>query len=159
MTVGTPETLARRERRRRHAVRGFLLDALFTLDGVEYKHPDSLQWLFRLPSEDDAAGGWEFCTEHLKDIQAVAGKSVDEEPVSLEHVHAVLKGIRGIRGTFRPADDGDEGPEASNDAPGTPREASPGSECAICSGKGYTVIPDGDGCFVKESCECGGRDA
>ena len=89
--MGTPETLARRERRRRQAVRDFLLDALYKLDGVEY----------------------------------------------------VAKDAR----------------EGGKDATGTPREASPGSECAHCAGKGYTVIPDGDGCFVKESCECGWRDA
>ena len=39
--MGTPETLARRERRRRQAVRAFLLDSLFSLDGVEYVRQDA----------------------------------------------------------------------------------------------------------------------
>lgn len=39
--MGTPETLARRERRRRKVVREFLLDALESLDGVEYVAKDA----------------------------------------------------------------------------------------------------------------------
>lgn len=41
MNVGTPETLSRRERRRRQAVRTFLLDSLRELDGVEYVREDA----------------------------------------------------------------------------------------------------------------------
>lgn len=34
--MGTPETISRRERRRRQSIRAFLLDSLHTLDGFPY---------------------------------------------------------------------------------------------------------------------------
>ena len=69
-------TRERRERRRRQAVRGFLLDQLEALDGVRYTRPD--------------------------------------------------------------------GHETHEDA----------TACPFCYGRGYAVVPDGDGCFVKEPCAC-----